>query len=397
MDFKELLETYKKGEATPEQVRLVEEEIEKNKLINDYICGEMDMDPPASEVETTGKPDKESYKAVKKIMRRTLLKVGAIAAAIVLIALLAAEYIVSPLVASRYYNPGKIVIDEAQSERPYPITQGALDKMVSYELMYYPAVITDVIVEDKGYGKYYIQTGTFDLFDLEYQYRQDTLTRGQQDKQYWSNSAVFHYFHEGVHELSRRDFYDDMEKLEQLPKDAVIEAAVLFTETHTMQELLELMDDCSSLFFEWAAVCNTYFQPEPDKYYVGLLGFRPVYIPSSLRIPPSVDIGYPYLSLPEDEPITAEILEQHFISLLTYNCDRAEYMDHVFSNNPDVGELTQDWHANTLKKVQKTGVETYGAVVTGSPQDILSLYEDGIATGIEIYDMKSSVYENEIY
>ena len=37
MKFHELLERYKNNTATEEEIRLVEEELEKNELINDYL------------------------------------------------------------------------------------------------------------------------------------------------------------------------------------------------------------------------------------------------------------------------------------------------------------------------------------------------------------------------
>jgi hypothetical protein len=400
MTFHELFEKYKKGEATPDEKRIVEEEIEKNKLINDHIIGELASDPvkPGGPDERT-KPDKQSMKTVRRIMRRTLLKTAAIAAVLVLAGFLIADHVVSPLVASRYYNPAKVIIDEESSGLPYPITQGALDEMVSSELTYYFALMTSYIVDDLGYGKYHIQRGRYDLFDQEYDFYDVTVTRGDENKDYWTNSGTYAFTYHSDYNSPGRTYFNGTEELSELPDTAVVEAAVLFSEEHTIPELVDIMETNPDLFFEWVAVTNTYsyrVRKSGDNFYIGLLGFRPVYI-HGFNIPSHIDIGYPYLSLPDHEEITAEILEQHFISLLTYYCDHKEYNAYVYLSAPAYGEDTMIWHENTLEKIKETGVKTYGAVVIGSPQDIISLYDSGVINGIEIYDVKSSVYENDMF
>lgn len=396
MNFKKLLEAYRKGEATPEQIRLVEEEIEKNKLINDYICEEMEMEPPEHETTTTDKPNKESYKAVKKIMRRTLLKVGAIAAVVVLAALLAAEYIVSPLVASKYYNPAKMIVDEESSGLYYPITQGGLDMMVLSELHTYYKVLTSFYADDIGYGKYHIQRRMFDLFDQEYDDTYVTVTRDDGDGELWADSRTLDFIHNNAYDLSRRTYFNGPEELEELPDTAVVEAAVLFSEERTIPELIDLMETNTDLFFEWVAVTNEYsdvIKPACSIPYIGILGFRPVHVPGSFHVPSDIDIGYPYLSLPPDKKVTADILEQHFISLLTYYCDHQELNAYYYADHPK-GKDIMTRYEHIFKKIQENGVKTYGTVVIGSPEDITSLYDRGIVNGIEIYDMKYSVYEN---
>jgi len=395
MDFKELLAAYKKGEATPEQIRLVKEEIEKNKLINDYICGEMEMEPPQPEAKKVGKPDKKSYKAVKKIMRRTLLKVGAIAAALVLAALLAAEYIASPLIASQYYNPAEVIADEKSSGLYYPITQGGLDMMVSSELHTYYRVLISFHADDLGYGKYHIQRRMLDLFDQEYDDTYTTVTKNEGDRKLWLDSRTFDFIHNNAYDLSEQTYFNGPEELEKLPDTAVVEAAILFSEERSIPELVNLMEANTDLFFEWVAVTDIYGAIEPADVmpYLGSLGFRPVHIPGSFHVPSDIDTGYPYLSLPVDKEITADILEQHFISLLTYYCDHTEFHEYYYAGAPEARDI-MTLHKYTLKKIQQDGVKTYGAVVIGSPRVIAALYDRGIVNGIEIYDMKYSVYES---
>jgi|GEM_PF-4871636 len=394
MNFNEMLEAYKKGVATPEQKRMVEEEIEKNKLINDYICGDMEMEPPETKTETAGKPDKDSYKAVKKIMRRTLWKGGAIAAAVVLIALLAAQYIVSPLVASRYYNPAKVILDEESSGLYYPITRGGLDMMVSSELHNYDKILTGFYAEDLGYGKYHVQRRMYDLFDQEYNDIYMTVTKDDDDRRLWIDSRISNFIYKNEYNLSSRTYFNGPEDLSELPDTAVVEAGVLFSEEKAMPELVDLMKTNPDLFFEWVAVPNMYgpVKPGSDIPYLGILGFRPVHIPGSYSVPCDSNTGYTYLSLPDYIDITPKILEVHFTSLLTYYCDHKDYYKYAYSDNLYLDMMKL--HEDTLKTIQENGVKTYGAVLIGSPKDIASLYDRGIVNGIEIYDMKYSVYES---
>ena len=394
MDFKELLETYKKGEATPEQIRLVEEEIEKNKLVNDYICGDMEMEPPEPEESTAGRPDKESYKAVKKIMRRTLLKVAIIAAALVLAALLTAEHIVSPLVASRYYDPTKVIQEGKDDSRS--ITQGELDARVEYELIKYSDELLSYRAQDLGYGKYHVYMTTRDHLTMEVKYPESSLTTDINRSDYHL-TTVFLYGPNNSRNRFGRLYFTGPEKIHDIPPDILVEAAVIFPEDLNMDQLVSLRDEHSELYLTWAAVKNTSYIPtapgtEPN---IGNMGFRPVSIYSSVKTPPAIEEQYPNLFLTSGRTPTAEDLTQHFMSLLTYICDRDE--ENIRKHQSYYRDDTMAWHKNSLNLVQKKGIRIYGAVVIGKYEDVVALYENGVIKGIQIYDTMSSVYENEIY
>ena len=43
MDFKDILEKYKLGKVTEEEIKFIEDEIEKNRLINEYLMDEFEF------------------------------------------------------------------------------------------------------------------------------------------------------------------------------------------------------------------------------------------------------------------------------------------------------------------------------------------------------------------
>lgn len=107
-NFKELFESYRKGEVTPAEKEYIEAEIEKNELINDFLL-ENDED---WDKEILGKKAIDVARLKKqtsrKIMRMTLIPIGAV----VCVGLLLFYLIIPGIQAmydQKYYNPTALV------------------------------------------------------------------------------------------------------------------------------------------------------------------------------------------------------------------------------------------------------------------------------------------------
>ena len=105
MTFRELLEKYKEGTLTEEEKKLVEDELEKNEAINDYLAENLDLTSSFNSTEEI-QSDITTSK-VRKTVNHRLLKVVALSVIIVFAILFSVKYIVSPLISSQYYNPTK--------------------------------------------------------------------------------------------------------------------------------------------------------------------------------------------------------------------------------------------------------------------------------------------------
>jgi len=101
MNFKELIERYKEGIATEEEIKIIEKEIEKYEAIEDYLADNMDMDfISTNDIDK----DKDEAEILQRNVNKRLRKVVISSVSIVLAILFSIFYIISPIVDSMYYN-----------------------------------------------------------------------------------------------------------------------------------------------------------------------------------------------------------------------------------------------------------------------------------------------------
>ena len=105
MKFAELLQRYKDGTATEEEIRLVEEEIEKNELINDFISQEL---PQLEEFSLLREENKQEAKKIASAVNRKLWKIIGTATALITAAALLVNYVALPYYNNLFYNPNKV-------------------------------------------------------------------------------------------------------------------------------------------------------------------------------------------------------------------------------------------------------------------------------------------------
>ena len=161
MKYHELLELYKKKALNEEQMKKVEQDIERQEAIGEYLFDreeKMEFGFLDEENETGG-TDYKNEKAdqfareINRSIRRVFIKMGTIVGTIVLVILLLVVFVVPKVVDGFYYDPGKIV---AKSKDGGETNQMSLDLAVYTELTLPGQFRDHVEAEEKGYGKYNI-------------------------------------------------------------------------------------------------------------------------------------------------------------------------------------------------------------------------------------------------
>ena len=174
MSFKDLYEKYINNQASEEEKKIVEEEIEKNEIISEHLCNKIDDDlfnvnnsmdsnnldenQQIKSSNYTNKNNEENVllKNINRKIRNKFLKTILASVVIVISILVGSKYIVSPMMDSKYYNPSAPIGDFT--------TQFLTDISVFTEL-HFPGIITSYTDDESlGYGKYNVKIGQNDIF-----------------------------------------------------------------------------------------------------------------------------------------------------------------------------------------------------------------------------------------
>ena len=170
MSFRELMEKYKIGQATAEERRMVEEELEKFELINEFEYEKIE-ETVTEETDTSIRKDnrnqdEEFTASIRREIRRTFVRAGIITGAAVIAIVLFILFAMPRITDLFYYDPGQnIAVSESGKEDSNETNRMSLDMAVYTELMTPEALRDYVNVEDRGYGCYdinIIQTVTQD-------------------------------------------------------------------------------------------------------------------------------------------------------------------------------------------------------------------------------------------
>lgn len=398
MSFKDIYEKYINNEASEEEIKIVEEEIEKNEIISEHLCNKIDDDlfnvnsnidtshlDENHEIKSSGYNKKNNeedilLKNINRKIRNKFLK-AVLASVVIVISILAgAKYIVSPMMDSKYYNPS--------TERGDFSTQFLTDISVFTEL-HFPGVITSYTNEESlGYGKYNVkitQSNTFKNTETTYD---GVINKGNLEyiESDFYKYPVMNVFKYGVYPFD--DAFDDakleLEELKQLPSTSQVSAYISFNEDIDMKEITKMIEKYDDLYFSWVGIrtCDKNIQQLPQMGFessgsgIILEGFEN-----------SED--YPYLELANiDKAYSADIYENHFKSLVKYMIDNKDFIE---LQHPNAHTFTYE---DTLKYVEKNGVKSYGVLVNGSKDSILKLRENKFVYNLNIDDVKVSRYSH---
>lgn len=156
MTFRELLNLYKSGELDAEQRQEVEEAIDREDALLEYLS-ERDALPELDEAADSSPNDADSViekkfqRELKRGIRHAFVKLGVTVGAVLLAILLLAQFVLPHVVDLFYYDPSIIVTGLHSDHETNRMT---LD-MAVYSELFLPGVYREnVNVVDRGYGEY---------------------------------------------------------------------------------------------------------------------------------------------------------------------------------------------------------------------------------------------------
>ncbi len=374
MNFKDIFEKYKNKTASEEEIKYVEDEIEKNSIINDYLNeqSQLDLDIPID------KEGEEELKNIKKSIRKRSSSLVFIAVVLVILLLTTYNIFSKPLLNQTFYNPMK----RTYSDYSYDIDV-CLD--VINEL-HFPGLLNggNIAIENTGVGDYNFTLIRNNMLTGTREYIPFTISKGKISSPYsfWAYPSI-NIFTRGT--MPFYSFPTDMDKMKEylkgLPDYINVKAYISFDYDLSMSELSDIFNNNKNIYFAWAGIRNS----EEDIQKIPLIGFETA---GSGIFYENINTIYPNFELSEEmrknNKATGELYESHFKSLLNFQIDNEDFLKALkaLGNN-----LDSDYYKSILDYVNKNGVKTYGVVAIGSASEILKFYENKYICGIYINDL----------
>lgn len=395
--FMEIFKRYREGNASEEEKKLVQVEIEKNKAINELLADEFEndfdfgYDPGNIDESIAGNID-EIGETVKKAVNRRFRKMLMMSVIAVVLIFGLLQLLVSPVMDKMYYDPG----NKTQGEYFNDIT---FDMFAFTELNVPGYSTSSIIVSPEGYGRYDLIIRRRNLFEDDYERINLKQIRDRRE-------GFFDYLYgynmflnrPGGHEEEKStfDYKLPMEELKEMDQKNYVSTFVVFNDNKLLLEFWDINEDYN-LEFKWLAV-ETGMDSEGRAY--GKLGFNPMFGDSISTADEPDHKSYPFFKLsystyakPEEihgKPYPEKMAyyyEEHFKSLLKYLVDRKEFVD-LYGYNQN----TSSYNEKALDYIEENGVEIYAMLVFGEAADIVDFIEKESVYSLYINDVKVSKY-----
>lgn len=387
MSFKEIFSKYQKGIATEEEKKLVEEELEKNDIINEYLSEKL-FSREAGNNDNAFINDGK-VESVKKKIDKKLSKIVFKSIVITLVIIVMGKFIVIPTFNSYFYNPnGKGNYSEKETVGEFFI------KTAIFTNLHFPGYITNLGTEaiPKGYGVYDISINQQNLFSNDKKFKgrlvRNNLLNPDTNLYLFPVVGIFYdkadtiavdsYNIEGQSEEGLNYYREELKKL---PETTLVSAFITFKEDLDLEQLEKVKND---IHINWIAVRGTSYSTP--------IGFEPFGVGPVITKENYDEKKYPFLELANlegNEIDNKEKLETHFKSQLKYMKDSEEFLNSIFR----VNDISREYYNDQLEYIEKNGVKSYGVLGHGTAKEILELTEKEYFNSIFVDDVKLSIFQ----
>jgi hypothetical protein len=408
MSFKDLLDKYNSGNASEEEIKLIEEELDKHEAIEDYLSESYNV---GLEKDSVQADTNNETTFIKRGVNKKLCKVILASVFIVFFILFSIKYIVSPVVSMGYYNPSEKTVGKGMNDLYF-------DLKAITELNLPGYAVGSVISEKLGFGEYNIYFERLNLFnrqrdDIEAKIKRNFKVGSYKDFFGSGNSYANSYFAfvdiaqpaDSTQPADVMSEFIDIQKekaishIKELNSVSYISANMLFKEDLDLEDFQKLkMKYNDKIEFKWLGI-RTVGQGKPTYY---LSGFNPNYSDGSSSGDSADKNKYPYLQLGDsirdrssnvgmsEDSYKRKMVDaytKHFTSLLRYMSDRGRAVGVLEYNT-----LKVDYYKNALNYVEKNGLNIYGMLVYGEARELLEFISNEKIKNIEINSVLPSKY-----
>lgn len=395
MKYKELIELYKTGKLSEEEKKKVEDDIEKQNAISEYLFESDEiLDLEDNDLLDNGEEKKQDdgedvfLKSVRKSIRRTFIKYGIITGTIVIIITCFVIFALPKIEDKFYYNPG----EKVGSSKNVETNRLSLDMEVYSELFLPEKYRESATVVSNGNGKYDVvinQTSSYNgkhnnvagiinknkmvLYDAN-------LLEFPTGNAFNPAGKIVNDFYEGIGAAgTKKEAFAELKKLNE---KEIYNAYFTLDKVMTYQEFLNWTKKNDTLP-TWCALCITNEHTDDEAKYMTLertMGFR---YAGSCGISDFDKNKYPLLtqfSLAEKRDNESEDyyseadVKTHILSMLKFMKDETEFVKMVEGEDDlssDINRLSED--------IKKNGIHIYGFFTIDDKEEIIRLSKlDGV-------------------
>ena len=366
MTFRELYDRYRAGTATPEERRIVDEELEKATILNDHLFGTWE--------ETAEPAPAAEFKEVKRSLRKRN-------AALVLtsVVLVFALLMTIPLVENVYFDPMQGTWSEERTD-----LEIALE---CYYNLFAPRQFFLGVesITDTGFASWALELSFMDNDSLGTgNYLTATVSKNDihfpRGTLYYTPTNMFdmaplrpqgdHWVESAMHSIERQ--------FRNVDEEAHVYGAVSFVEDLTAEQLFDLWLDYGAAI-QWAGV-RVGRPADPPQPLIGVhleygrqdCGVNAAY--------PELEVGLP----------TYANLEQHFRSMVEYCRDYER-------GTMNIGVVADPaYYDQVLEELDENGMRFFGCFMSAQPEVYYQLVEDGYITdfyALEVWDDFTYAYD----
>lgn len=397
MNYKDLLDRYKKGQVSEEEKQLIEEELEKQEAFEDYIS--QALDEVFNDIDDIGEleiHDEETVK-LKKSVNSKLRKVVVKSVLIIALLYISIFYGVSGIINGIYYDPTSVNVSEKQEHR----RPNFYFDMQAYGSLNKPgySINSFTFQDQKGFGNYETMYSMKNLFTKDEGIHFMNISRGRLS---YGIDGIFgtksHFLFEGFQTIQhafseetsedtdpgwareiQRNNEETIRYLKELNPLSYISMSIVFQNDLTMEEFWNMSnEDYPSIDFKWLGIRTN----DPTTKPMYLIGFNPSFTDEGSHSQRPDAKKYPLFYLYEmrqDESLAklsrkdfpkaiSQAYEIHFKSRLEYLKDRKQFVD--------MFDFKTDFYKDALKYIDDNGVKTYGVLAFAKAEDFLAHIED---------------------
>lgn len=321
-------------------------------------------------------PDDGELKKIRKSLNRHDRKTILTTLALALVVVLLATFVIAPAVESLYWSP--YTSDYTESDNDLKLM------LEAYTELFQPGKkLQSMIAGDTGFASFDLALIRTDTATGEKEYLNGSLIRGTLELDYlffdYGQARVLFNGNNSLPEEMMIHYRDrSLEKLSGLPEYVTVKALAFFPDDLTMEQLQKLIfeynyDARNGVDLKWVGVRNA---PMDAEHTPLACGFS-TDLSGSLA---DLNDVYPHLGLLTVEEDGSHLTE-HFKSLLRFSADQVD-KDHGLP----IGTLEGNYYREILNYVEENGVLSYGCLVTGTPEGLLQMLEDGTASTLILTD-----------
>lgn len=384
MTYRELLKLYKEGKLEESKTQEIQNDIERQEAISEYLFESEELFPEESIVDsvpvvssdTATSPAEEQFvKHIRKTIRFTFLKIGAVIGAVVLAIVLCVIFLLPDFVSGLYYNPSEEI--GTSENPPYSTNRMSLD-MAVYSELFLPGHYRDSVTAiEHGYGEYSIcikqvfsATGSFtDVAGMLHQ-NELLLFDANALKPPVGNCFV------QTKETEALNVYvgpagtkeDAINKLYELDDRDFYISYITLSHLATYEDFIQWFDEKN--IAHGSLWCSVYVEDKSGSYtLLNNTGFSPYQSLMELCYDAET---YPNLSLADstqEELRDGDYMQTHFISMLKYMRDNKTFYEMM-------SPLNKIKFDEAIAAIEHDGLQIHGFAVVARRDELLKFVED---------------------